>query len=167
MSDIADFVTARIADDEAVVRGATARHHPARDLWVSDWPPEGQLGVSSARMRVELEAKRRLVAWARARGDEHALRVLAIVARPFALWKVALIVVMSGLSALMFVLPVTQRLFLLDPGNLRYTTLALALAGVGVVLVEIVWWVDGWLTGEPRRVFARPADTAETADTAG
>ncbi|HEX7717016.1 MAG TPA: HAD-IC family P-type ATPase [Marmoricola sp.] len=96
-----------------------------------------------------------------------ALRVLAIVARPFALWKVALIVVMSGLSALMFVLPVTQRLFLLDPGNLRYTTLALALAGVGVVLVEIVWWVDGWLTGEPRRVFARPADTAETADTAG
>ena len=33
-----------------------------------------------------------------------ALRVLAIVARPFALWKVALIVVMSGLSTLMFVL---------------------------------------------------------------
>ncbi len=86
--------------------------------------------------------------------------MLAIVARPFALWKVALIVVMSGLSALMFVLPLTQRLFLLDPGNLRYTMLALALAGVGIVLVEIVWWVDGWLTGEPRSVFARSAESA-------
>ncbi|HET6937866.1 MAG TPA: HAD-IC family P-type ATPase, partial [Nocardioides sp.] len=84
-----------------------------------------------------------------------ALRVLAIVARPLEVWKVALIVVMSGLSALMFVLPVTRRVFLLDPGNARYVTIALVCAGVGIVLVELVWWVDGWLTGEPRRLFAR------------
>jgi cation-transporting ATPase E len=84
-----------------------------------------------------------------------ALRVLALVARPFALWKVALIVVMSVLSTLMFVLPLTQRLFLLDPTNTRYTLIALVCAGVGIVLVELSWWVDGWISGEPRRVFAR------------
>jgi cation-transporting ATPase E len=84
-----------------------------------------------------------------------ALRVLAIVARPLEVWKVALIVVMSGLSALMFVLPVTRRVFLLDPGNTRYVLIALVCAGVGIVLVELVWWVDGWLSGEPRRLFAR------------
>jgi cation-transporting ATPase E len=91
-----------------------------------------------------------------------ALRVLAIVARPFALWKVALIAVMSALSALMFLLPLTQRLFLLDPGNLRYTVIALVCAGVGVVLVEAVWWVSGWATGEPRRLFAHRGETIET-----
>jgi cation-transporting ATPase E len=89
-----------------------------------------------------------------------ALRVLAIVARPFAVWKAALIVVMSVLSALMFVLPLTQRLFLLDPTNLRYTAVALVCAGVGVVLVEVIWWIDGWATGEPRRVFSRGQDAA-------
>jgi cation-transporting ATPase E len=87
-----------------------------------------------------------------------ALRVLAIVARPFALWKVALIIVMSALSALMFLLPLTQRLFLLDPTNMRYTLIALVCAGVGIVLVELAWWVDGWLSGEPRRVFAHADD---------
>ena len=84
-----------------------------------------------------------------------ALRVLAIVARPITLWKVALVIVMAALSALMFVLPATQRIFLLDPGNLRYTLIALFCAAVGVVLVELVWWVDGWLTGEPRQLFMR------------
>jgi cation-transporting ATPase E len=84
-----------------------------------------------------------------------ALRVLAIVARPFAVWKALLIVVMSALSTLMFVLPLTRRLFLLDPTNLRYTAVALVCAGVGIVLVEVIWWVDGWATGEPRHVFRR------------
>ncbi|HEX5090528.1 MAG TPA: HAD-IC family P-type ATPase [Nocardioides sp.] len=84
-----------------------------------------------------------------------ALRVLAIVARPLVLWKVVLIWVMSVLSALMFLLPITQSVFLLDPGNARYVVIALVCAGAGVVLVELVWWVDGWLTGEPRRLFGR------------
>jgi cation-transporting ATPase E len=84
-----------------------------------------------------------------------ALRVLAIVARPLVLWKVALIWVMSVLSALMFLLPLTRTVFLLDPGNARYVMIALVCAGAGIVLVELVWWVDGWLSGEPRRLFAR------------
>jgi cation-transporting ATPase E len=89
-----------------------------------------------------------------------ALRVLAIVARPLVLWKVGLIVVMVLLSALMFVVPLTQRIFLLDPSHLRYTGAALVCSGVGIVLVELTWWVDGWLTGEPRRVWARREERA-------
>lgn len=94
-----------------------------------------------------------------------ALRVLALVARPLVLWKVGLISVMAVLSAAMFLLPVSQRVFLLDPTNIRYTVVALACAGVGMVLVELCWWVDGWLTGEPRRVWAArtgtPADAGQ------
>jgi cation-transporting ATPase E len=84
-----------------------------------------------------------------------ALRVLAIVARPLAPWKIALIMVMTVLSALMFVLPVSRRVFLLDPGNTRYVLVALLCGAVGIVLVELVWWVDGWLSHEPRKLFAR------------
>jgi cation-transporting ATPase E len=51
----------------------------------------------------------------------------------------------------MFALPLTRTLFELDPGNAGNTWTALACAGVGIVLVELAWWVDGWL----RR--ARPA----------
>ena len=84
-----------------------------------------------------------------------ALRVLAIVARPLALWKIGLLVTMTVLSALMFLLPLTQRVFLLDPGNTRYTVIALVCAGVGIVLIELVWWLDGRLTGESRQLFGR------------
>ena len=72
-----------------------------------------------------------------------ALWVLALVARPFAPWKVALVVVMVAASALMFVLPLTQKLFLLDPGNGRNMLVAAVCAVAGIVLVEIAWYVSG------------------------
>jgi cation-transporting ATPase E len=71
------------------------------------------------------------------------------------------IIVMSVLSALMSVVPLTQRIFLLDPSNTRYTLVAFVCAGVGTVLVELTWWVGGWLTGEPRRIFADSDRTSE------
>ncbi|SDT06740.1 HAD-IC family P-type ATPase [Jiangella sp. DSM 45060] len=72
-----------------------------------------------------------------------ALWVLAIVARPYAPWKIALVVVMAASSALMFVLPFTQDLFLLDPSNTGYTVIGLICAAAGVVLVELVWAWNG------------------------
>jgi hypothetical protein len=87
MSELADFLTARVADDEAIVRGAAAHHEPHRDLWISDWPPGGQLGISRARMRVEIEAKRRLLTRAIDRNDDHTLRVLAMVYDDHADWR--------------------------------------------------------------------------------
>jgi cation-transporting ATPase E len=53
-----------------------------------------------------------------------ALWVLIIVARPYAWWKIALIVTMVGLSAVMFVLPLSQKVFQLDPSNGSYTLTA-------------------------------------------
>ncbi|SDI47344.1 cation-transporting ATPase E [Actinokineospora alba] len=77
-----------------------------------------------------------------------ALWVLAIVARPYTWWKVTLVAVMAAASALMFVLPLTQRLFLLDPSNGAYTWIAVACAGVGIVLIEASWWIGAKLRGE-------------------
>lgn len=74
-----------------------------------------------------------------------ALWVLAIVARPFEWWKVLLVGVMMAASFAMFALPVTQQLFELDPGNAGHTATALACAAAGIAVVELGWWVDGWL----------------------
>ncbi len=103
---------------------------------------EGSLSDRATRTQASTAALITLVAIA--------LRVLAIVARPLTPWKVALIVGMTVLSTLMFVLPVTQRILLLDTGNLRYTLMALAAAAIGMVLVELVGWFDRRLTGQPR-----------------
>jgi cation-transporting ATPase E len=82
-----------------------------------------------------------------------ALWVLAIVARPYTWWKIALVAVMAVASALMFVLPLTQRLFLLDPSNRSYTLTAVACAGVGIVLIEASWWIGAKLRGEKPALF--------------
>ncbi|GAA4524400.1 cation-translocating P-type ATPase [Amycolatopsis samaneae] len=83
-----------------------------------------------------------------------ALWVLAIIARPYTWWRLALIVAMIGISALMFLLPLSRKIFLLDPSNLGYTLSGLACAAVGIVLVELGWWIDGWLRQEKRRLTA-------------
>jgi cation-transporting ATPase E len=69
------------------------------------------------------------------------LWVVAIVARPYAWWKAGLVALMVVLSTLIFAIPFTQRLFALDPSNTGLTLTAFACAAVGIVLVEIVWWV--------------------------
>jgi cation-transporting ATPase E len=70
-----------------------------------------------------------------------ALWVLAIVARPYKWWKIALIAVMSLGSLLLFVLPFAQKFFLLDPSNSGYTWTAVIDAAIGVLLVEVVWGI--------------------------
>ncbi len=81
--------------------------------------------------------------------------VLAVVARPYQWWKVAL-VLLSGLAYLLiFSWPFAQRLFLLDVGNAPAMTLGLTVGLVGAALIELVWWVTGRVFNEPR-VFWRP-----------
>src|SRR4029079_8091488 len=59
-----------------------------------------------------------------------AVWVLAVVARPYEWWRVALVAV-SGLSyVVIFSIPVAQKTFMLDPSNLEITLMAL---GVGLV----------------------------------
>ncbi|MEH3130265.1 MAG: cation-translocating P-type ATPase [Mycolicibacterium neoaurum] len=79
--------------------------------------------------------------------------VLAVVARPYEWWRVAL-VAMSGLAyVVIFALPLAQRTFLLDPSNLTLTSMGLLIGAVGAMLVEIAWWVEGKLSGEPRKLW--------------
>lgn len=81
------------------------------------------------------------------------LWVLSVVARPYEWWRVAL-VAGSGLAyVLIFCLPLAQRLFMLDPSNLKVTAIALGIGLVGAALIEALWWVQGVVLGEKRRLW--------------
>lgn len=81
------------------------------------------------------------------------LWVLSVVARPYEWWRVAL-VAGSGLAyVLIFCLPLAQRLFMLDPSNLKVTGIALGIGLVGALLIEVSWWVQGIVLGEKRRLW--------------
>lgn len=87
-----------------------------------------------------------------------ALWVLSVVARPYTWWKIVLI----GCSVLGYVIlfgfSFTREFFKLDPSNVAATTGAFAIGLVGVVLVEVAWWVTGRIHGEHRRLFASSED---------
>ncbi|CRZ18686.1 cation-translocating P-type ATPase [Mycolicibacterium neworleansense] len=81
------------------------------------------------------------------------LWVLSVVARPYEWWRVAL-VAGSGLAyVLIFCLPLAQRLFMLDPSNLKVTGIALGIGLVGAALIEVLWWAQGMVLGEKRRLW--------------
>lgn len=82
-----------------------------------------------------------------------ALWVLGIVMRPFVWWKVGLFAVMVGASILMFVIPLTKRVFELDPGGFGKLGTAIACAAAGIAVIEVIWRIDGRLRGEPRRIW--------------
>ncbi len=82
-----------------------------------------------------------------------ALWVLAVVARPYEWWRVALVVV-SGLAyVVIFSIPAARELFILDPSNVAITTKALGLGLLGAIAVEAIWWVQGAILGEQRRLW--------------
>ncbi|MFD4469640.1 HAD-IC family P-type ATPase [Rhodococcus sp. NPDC058505] len=92
-----------------------------------------------------------------------ALWVLAIVARPYVWWKVMLIVGSALGYVVLFALPFAREFFKLDPSNVAATTTAFVCGGVGIVLVEVGWWVSGRLHGEHRRLFSLPEQPGEKA----
>jgi cation-transporting P-type ATPase E len=79
-----------------------------------------------------------------------AIWVLAVVARPYQWWRVALVSV-SGLAyVVIFSIPLAQKLFMLDISNLAITSLALGIGLVGAAIIELIWWVQGAMLGERR-----------------
>jgi cation-transporting ATPase E len=94
-----------------------------------------------------------------------ALWVLAIVARPYTWWKVLLIAGSVAGYLVLFALPFTREFFKLDPSNVAATTTALVCGAVGIVLVEVAWWVSGAIHGEQRRLFAQPDVGGATGQT--
>jgi cation-transporting ATPase E len=79
--------------------------------------------------------------------------VLAVVARPYEWWRVAL-VAMSGLAyVVIFASPLAQKTFLLDSSNIALTSMALGIGLVGAAAIEVIWWVQGRILGERRRLW--------------
>lgn len=88
-----------------------------------------------------------------------ALWVLAVVARPYQWWKVALVIA-SGLAYLaIFSLPLAREKFLLDPSNVVVTSTAVGIGILGAAAVEALWWVQGSILGERRRLWAQAPPT--------
>ncbi|MFD5180801.1 cation-translocating P-type ATPase [Nocardia sp. NPDC058379] len=76
-----------------------------------------------------------------------AVWVLALVARPYTWWKVVLIAVSVLAYIALFTIPFTREFFKLDPSNPRLTLAAFVCGAVGIVLVELAWWVQARLSG--------------------
>jgi cation-transporting ATPase E len=87
-----------------------------------------------------------------------AVWVLAVVARPYTWWRLALVVVSGAAYLGIFSLPPAQKLFMLDPSNLAFTALALAIGALGAAIVEVLWWVEGAMTPERRRLWRPRAE---------
>ncbi len=82
-----------------------------------------------------------------------AVWVLAVVARPYQWWRVALVAV-SGLAyVVIFSIPLAQEAFMLDTSNAKTTMIALVIGLVAAAAIEVIWWVQGALLGERRRLW--------------
>ncbi|NLU82491.1 HAD-IC family P-type ATPase [Rhodococcus sp. HNM0569] len=92
-----------------------------------------------------------------------AIWVLAVVARPYVWWKLVLLAGSVLGYVVLFSVPFTQEFFKLDPSNEGATISAVVCGLVGIVLVEVGWWISGRLHGERRALFAASSDFAGRA----
>ena len=82
-----------------------------------------------------------------------AVWVLAVVARPYQWWRVALVSVSGVAYVVIFSIPLARKAFMLDPSNVKITTMALIIGLVGAAAIEVIWWVQGAILGERRRLW--------------
>ncbi|MGO1714699.1 MAG: HAD-IC family P-type ATPase [Ancrocorticia populi] len=73
--------------------------------------------------------------------------VLSVVARPYEWWKVLLVLLPLLGYGLIFKLPFTQRIFMLDSSNLGAMLIGTAAGIVAALLIEALWWVLGYRYG--------------------
>jgi cation-transporting ATPase E len=82
-----------------------------------------------------------------------ALWVLAVVARPYQWWRLALVIGAGLAYVVIFSLPLAQEKFLLDPSNLVTTSIALGIGALGAAVIEAVWWIRARMLGVKPRVW--------------
>jgi cation-transporting P-type ATPase E len=82
-----------------------------------------------------------------------ALWVLAVVARPYEWWRIALVAVSALAYVVIFSIPLVREEFMLDPSNVAMTSMAIGIGVVAAALVEVTWWVQGSILGEKRRLW--------------
>jgi cation-transporting ATPase E len=79
-----------------------------------------------------------------------ALWVLAVVARPYTWWRVALVAACGAAYVVILSLPAAHKMFMLDPSNPALTSGALGVGILGAAVVEVLWWQQGAATGRRR-----------------
>lgn len=82
-----------------------------------------------------------------------AVWVLAVVARPYQWWRVALVAASALAYVVIFSIPWAQQQFMLDSSNLALTSAAVGIGLVGAGAIEVLWWLQGRWLGEPRRLW--------------
>ncbi|WP_445163658.1 cation-translocating P-type ATPase [Mycobacterium sp. Dal123C01] len=87
-----------------------------------------------------------------------ALWVLAVVARPYQWWRVALVTACGLAYVAIFSIPLAQKKFLLDPSNLAVTSTALGIGVLGAAAIEATWWIRARMLGIEPRLWRAPAD---------
>jgi cation-transporting ATPase E len=85
-----------------------------------------------------------------------AVWVLSVVARPYEWWRVCLVALSGAAYLVIFSIPLARHLFMLDPSNVATTSVALGIGLLGAAAVEVIWWVQGAVLGERRRLWRRP-----------
>jgi cation-transporting ATPase E len=81
--------------------------------------------------------------------------VLAVVARPYELWRVALVVGAALGYLVIFAIPLAREKFMLDPSNPEVTGPAVLIGLLAAALIEASWWIQGRVLGEPRLLWRR------------
>jgi cation-transporting P-type ATPase E len=82
-----------------------------------------------------------------------ALWVLAVVARPYEWWRIALVAVSALAYVVIFAIPLARKEFMIDPTNVAMTSMAVGVGVLGAGLIEVTWWVQGSFLGEKRRLW--------------
>jgi cation-transporting ATPase E len=82
-----------------------------------------------------------------------AVWVLAVVARPYEWWRVALVALSALAYVVIFSLPPTRQAFMLDPSNIQLTATALVVGLVAAALIEAIWWIQGRMLQERRQLW--------------
>jgi cation-transporting ATPase E len=82
-----------------------------------------------------------------------AIWVLAVVARPYQWWRIALVAGSAVGYLVIFALPLAREKFMLDASDPAITSRAVLIGLVAAVLIEVSWWVQGRVLGEPRRLW--------------
>ena len=85
-----------------------------------------------------------------------AVWVLAVVARPYTWWRLALVALSGGAYVVIFTIPVAREQFMLDPSNIALTATALGIGVFGAAIVEAMWWLQASARGVTPGLWRRP-----------
>jgi cation-transporting ATPase E len=96
-----------------------------------------------------------------------ALWVLAVVARPYQWWRVALVVASGAAYVVIFSIPLARKEFLLDPSNVAVTSTALGIGVLGAAAIEATWWIRAKMLGVQPRLWREPAGSVRATSVAG